>query len=225
MPEASFALGMSQVEKVQAVFDEWAQNGRAEGMERGHGPTARQAFDRLALRDQQRYLDIGCGNGYTLRWALEGVPTAEAWGLDVSARMIELATRMSLEHKGDKHFIAGRYPNSELPKEYFDAIFSMEVFYYLPSVDEGLAAIREALRPGGLFACVVDFYRENEASHGWPADLGVAMTLWSAQEWRSGFERAGLEVVEQTRLYPTQEHDAEGWKQSEGSLMTLGRKL
>ena len=131
---------MSQVEKVQAVFDEWAQNGRAEGMEKGHGPTAQQAFSRLALRDQQRYLDIGCGNGYTLRWALEQAPGAEVWGIDVSSKMIDLATRMTLGHQGDKHFISGSFPNPELPKEHFDAIFSMEVFYYLPSVGEGLAA-------------------------------------------------------------------------------------
>lgn len=216
---------MSQVAKVQAVFDTWAQNGRADGMERGHGPTAVQAFDKLGLGSGQRYLDIGCGNGYTVRWARERVGEGEVWGIDVAPEMIALAKRMSEASAPDARYLAGEFPNPKLPENYFDAIFSMEVFYYFPSVDAGLAAAHAALRPGGLFTCVVDYYQENAASHSWPEDTGVSMTLWSAEQWREGFERAGFEVVEQGRLFPQEEDAATpDWKESEGSLMTLGRK-
>jgi ubiquinone/menaquinone biosynthesis C-methylase UbiE len=211
---------MGQVEQVQRVFDEWANNGRAEGMERGHGPTAIQAFNRLGLKGTQRYLDVGCGNGYTLRWALERAPQAELWGIDVASEMISLAKRMT--NNESVRFIAGEFPNESLPTNYFDAVFSMEVLYYLPSIDQGLNAVANGLRPGGLFACVVDYYEEHKESHSWPSDTGVDMTLWSADQWREGFKRAGFEVVEQKRLFPV---DAESQgKESAGSLMTLGRK-
>ena len=40
-------MSSAHVDKVAAIFDDWAEAGRAEGMEQGHGPTARPAFDRL----------------------------------------------------------------------------------------------------------------------------------------------------------------------------------
>src|SRR5690606_11824763 len=107
----------SQVARVQCLFDAWAQNGRAEGMERGHGPTAIQAFEKLNLREGGRYLDIGCGSGYTLRWALDRVPRAEVWGIDVAPQMIDLARRLTAGHGSDdrKHFLTGVFPSAELP--------------------------------------------------------------------------------------------------------------
>ncbi|MCP4449078.1 MAG: class I SAM-dependent methyltransferase [Myxococcales bacterium] len=216
---------MSQVAKVQAIFDTWAQNGRADGMERGHGPTAIQAFKKLELRPGQNYLDIGCGNGYTVRWAANKDRAEDVWGIDVAPEMIALARRMSADSAPRANFFAGEFPSETLPENHFDAVFSMEVFYYFPSVDDGLSAVQGLLKPGGLFTCVVDYYQENAASHSWPEDTGVAMTLWSADQWREGFARAGLEVVEQSRLFPTDNaQSSPDWKQSEGSLMTLGRK-
>ena len=72
-----------------------------------------------------------------------------------------------------------------------------------PGAGKRPAALSEAARllvPGGRFACVVNYYAENEASHGWPEDVGIEMTLLDAGGWRDAFERAGLEVVEQGRL-------------------------
>ncbi|MCA9536195.1 MAG: class I SAM-dependent methyltransferase [Myxococcales bacterium] len=59
------------VASVRSLFDQWAQAGRAEGMQHSHTPAARQAFERLAVQPGQHYLDIGCGNGYSVRWAAE----------------------------------------------------------------------------------------------------------------------------------------------------------
>ncbi len=36
-------------------------------MERGHGPVARRLVDRMQLAPDAWYLDIGCGNGYTVQ--------------------------------------------------------------------------------------------------------------------------------------------------------------
>lgn len=56
-----------RVERVQAVFDEWATAGRADRMAHSHAPFARVAFVKLRLRPGSSYLDLGCGNGYTVR--------------------------------------------------------------------------------------------------------------------------------------------------------------
>ena len=214
-------MSAAHVDKVAAIFDDWAEAGRAEGMERGHGPSARPAFDRLQVDLGSRYLDIGCGNGYTVRWAL--AQGAQAIGIDASRKMIE---RARAQTEGGGVFEVARFPDHQLAmlgEDSLDAIFSMEVFYYLPDVDTAIAEVARLLGPGGRFACVVDYYAENEASHGWPEDLGVPMHLLSAAQWAQAFERAGLPVIEQTRLREAGPDDPP-WKHAQGSLLTLGMR-
>jgi SAM-dependent methyltransferase len=220
-----------QLGRVRAVFDAWADAGRAEGMERGHAPTARPAFERLVegTPDSLRYLDLGCGNGYSVRWAAERSPAGEAWGIDLSPAMIERARAQSSAHPNARFEVAA-FPDhglAELRPASFDAIFTMEVLYYLPDLDAALAELARLLRPGGRVASIIDFYAENRASHEWPEQLGVAMTLLDAAGWAAAFQRAGLEVIASERLRhrPDPEAAAAGrpqtWQVEQGSLLTL----
>lgn len=128
----------NHVATVRAVFDDWARRGRAEGMERGHGPVARQAFERLNVGAGDRYLDVGCGNGYTVRWAAAVEPSVEALGVDVSTEMIALARHQT--EAANARFLSGAFPHAEVAAGSVDALFSMEVFYYLPDLHPPLAA-------------------------------------------------------------------------------------
>jgi SAM-dependent methyltransferase len=207
------------ISRVTAVFDDWATQGRAEGMERGHGPAARRAFDLLEISAGERYLDIGCGNGYTVRWA-HGAG-AEAIGFDAAPEMIARATAAAPECR----FEVVRFPEHPLEPSTIDAIFSMEVFYYLPSVAAGMREAFELLAPGGRFACIVDFYRENEASHSWATDLDLPLALLSQAEWRDTAAAAGFENIHQQRLLAAHAPgEARTWKHEQGSLLTLAHK-
>lgn len=211
----------AQLLRVRDVFDEWAQNGRAEGMERGHGPIARQAFDALEVSAGERFLDIGCGNGYAVRWAAQVAPSVNALGLDVATQMIALA-RDSTIGLPNARFRRGGFPMTELPQGQFHAVLSVEAFYYLPDVAAGLRAVHALLAPGGRFGCVVDHYAENPASHSWSTDLGVPMHLLSGEEWQQLFVDAGFAPVQQRHLreslVPGQRST---WKHTQGSLFTL----
>ncbi|MEM9075028.1 MAG: class I SAM-dependent methyltransferase [Myxococcota bacterium] len=209
----------TQVDRVRELFDTWAQTGRAEGMEKGHTPTARPAFDRLEVSAEQHYLDIGCGNGYTVRWAAAIDPTVQAIGIDLSEEMV---LRARSQTKADNaRFIHAPFPLPLLKAKTFDAIFSMEVFYYLPDLPWALVSVGRLLKPGGRFACVVDYYEENPASHSWPEDVGVAMNRLSKVQWRDAMSEVGLEVIEQTQLC---DPAAEGWKRDVGSLLTVAQR-
>lgn len=214
---------VERVAQAGSLFDEWADAGKGEGMARAHEPVARRVFDALPLPRDGRYLDIGCGTGYTVRWAAERMPDGRAAGLDVSSQMIARAQTLSAEHS-NAEFIEGPFPAADLSEGSFDAIFSMEVFYYLPDMDAALKAVAGLLKPGGTFACVVDYYRENEASHGWPEDVGVAMTLLSRSEWRRSFERAGLVRVRQEQMTVPTDEASQGWHATVGSLVTVGER-
>jgi len=209
--------------RIQQVFDDWARSGKAEGMERGHGPAARQAFDSLRLHPRSRYLDIGCGNGYTVRWAARAALLGHAVGVDLSEEMVAKARELSFGIP-NVEFVAGDFPAVDLGDEGFDAILSMETFYYFPDLIAALTRVRELLRPGGSFACVVDYYGENAASHAWPEEVGVPMTLLDGAGWADAFRRAGLAVTEQRRVRLPADQATAGWKVTEGSLLTLGRR-
>lgn len=98
------------------------------------------------------------------------------------------------------------------------------MIYYLPDLGAGLREVRRLLRPGGTFACQVNYYGENAASHDWPEELGVEMTLLDAAGWRGAFEQAGLEGVGQRRVRLAPQEATAPWKAEEGSLLTLGRR-
>ncbi len=212
-----------QIHRVRDIFDDWADRGRAEGMEAGHGFAARQGFGRLGLGAGSRYLDVGCGNGYTVRWAAALVgASGRAVGIDVSPRMVERARALS---GPPCEFLVAAFPWHPLAPGSFDAVFSMEALYYVPDLDAALRAVASLLVPGGRFAVIVDYYAENEASHAWPDDLGCGMHLLGQEGWRDAFARAGLVVVEQERLrHPPRAGEPPSWKQTQGSLLTVGSR-
>ena len=122
-------------ERGQAV-----ERGRAEGMEEGHGFGARAGFDRLMLAPGDHYLDIGCGNGYTVRWASDVVgDEGHAVGIDLSPNMIDRAREASAG-RANVQFHVAAFPDHVLPRTAFDGIFSMEVLYYLPDLKGALEA-------------------------------------------------------------------------------------
>ena len=212
-----------QLERVRDVFDDWAVRGRAEGMAESHTPFVRPAFELLELTSDARYLDIGCGNGYTVRWAAQAAPRGRAVGIDLSEEMVILARRLSAG-LDNVEFHRCAFPEHSLPHAGFDVVLSMEVFYYLPDMGAALEETLCLLAPGGRFACMVDFYGENEASHPWPEDVGVAMTLLDSAGWRGALVDAGFEVVDQRRMRVPADEASEPWKATEGSLLTLGRR-
>jgi SAM-dependent methyltransferase len=212
-----------RITQLREIFETWAQEGRAEGMERGHGFAARRAFELLELAREGWYLDVGCGNGYTVRWAAEAAPDGWAVGIDLSPAMVTQARAASRAFP-NVEFQVATFPDTALPHGCFDAVLSMEVVYYLPDLEDALREIARLLVPGGRFACVVDYYEENVASHRWPEDVGVEMTLLDATGWRRALERVGLTVAAQERVTQPAAAGLDDWKVTAGSLLTLARR-
>ena len=54
------------MDKTSHLFDKWANTGRAEEMEKGHGTTVNKFLDKLVFDKPFTFLDIGCGLGRSL---------------------------------------------------------------------------------------------------------------------------------------------------------------
>lgn len=200
------------------VFDKWSRDDRAPGMEKGHWPVVKQAFD-LIPETGGDCLEIGVGNGYGLHHlALNQFREGRCFGIDVAPGMVELARERlrgvpnATIEQGD--FMEWRPP----PGVQFSLIYSMEVFYYFSSIQAGIRKAYSLLRPGGRLMVMVDFFAENVSTHDWPSRLGVPMQLWSRRDYLEGMEKAGFVSIRQHLFSDVEGDPATG----EPTLCTVG---
>lgn len=223
-------------ESLRLEFNDWARAGRGESMERGHRPTGEQAIARLNLKRDSRALDLGCGNGWATRMMAKMSPEGRAVGIDISDEMIVLARETSAQYDNIE-FEVGSAERLPFAEGEFTHVFSMESIYYYRDMLSALKEVRRVLATGGIFASVVDLYRENEPSHQWIEQLKVPVHLLSIKEYEELFEQAGFSEVRDERLYdptPVPEDYAGGsFKSREdflkyretGSLLMSGRVI
>jgi len=113
-----------------------------------------QAFDSLFhLRPGDSILEIGCGEGYLLRYMRHRFPDATAAGLDISFGIVQVATRTGCP--GVPFLQASAY---ELPwkNESWDVVVACEVLEHLEKPESALAEMRRVCRRG----CLVSVPRE-----------------------------------------------------------------
>jgi 2-polyprenyl-3-methyl-5-hydroxy-6-metoxy-1,4-benzoquinol methylase len=99
---------------------------------------------RLSNQKVTRFLDFGCGIGYSLWFANAQFPNAEIWGYDVSAKCIEFARQ--------RIGIAKLTSNiDDLPIGEFDVVLAANVFHHIPFADRKavLTRCKDLLRTGG----------------------------------------------------------------------------
>ncbi len=203
--------------KVDKLFDDWARRGRGEGMERGHGQTAAPLLASLPVGIGVQFLDLGCGNGWASRFA--AARGAHAVGVDLSKEMVDRAQARAGQRE---RYERADFADLPFADHAFDVAWSMEALYYAPDVPAVLREIRRVVRSGGALHMIIDYYGENEASHSWPEDVGVPMTLLSEAGWREALEAAGFVDVASERLRAAPGAGVEDWKVDQGSLHVWG---
>ena len=127
---------------------------------RGRRRVLRAQLDRLALRDDSRILDAGCGSGRTLD-ELEDYGTATGVDIDDTA----VAAARARGHDAVPAAIE-RLPFAEAS---FDLITCLDVLEHLPDDVRALRELRRVARPGAALVVTVPAY---------PA-------LWSAHDERN----------------------------------------
>ena len=206
------------MDKVSETFDQWAENGRAEKMEREHGRSVNEFLDKIYLKSQFSFLDVGCGNGWVVRKMAQKNRCSMAVGIDKSPKMIRRAKEMKVYPK--ESYIHSTLESMDITRQ-FDYIFAMESIYYSKSVPAALQKIHSLLSPGGKFFCGTDFYADNRATVSWPKMMGLQMHLYSKEEWRILLKDAGFKV----RIFQvTDPTSRKKWRREFGTLFITGLK-
>mgnify|MGYP000607413482 CR=1 FL=1 len=221
---------------VSAEFDQWAREGKDQGMEERHWHTAKHALARMPVEAGDRVLDLGCGSGYAGRALRDTADAGRVYGLDAAPKMARNAR--SYPDDLDVGFLVGDFEHLPFADDSLDHCWSMEAFFYARDPAATLAEIRRVLRPGGTFYCAVNYFEENVHTHQWEALVDVPMVRWSADEYRAAFREAGFHVAAQDNIsdreteipaesaFPTEEFETradmvERYREH-GTLLTVG---
>jgi arsenite methyltransferase len=122
-----------------------------------------ELLDRLALKGDERLLDVGCGRGAVLLMAAQRLPRGRAVGVDVwsatdQSGNAEEVTRRNAALEGVTERIELHTADMrQLPFDdgSFDVVVSSLAIHNVPGAEERAKAVREAarvLKPGGKLA-------------------------------------------------------------------------
>ncbi len=93
-------------------------------------------------------VDLGCGAGAaSLLWSDVG---HRVFGVDVSEKLIGLATRRAAEREADVHFTVGSAHELPLPDGCADICVAPELLEHVPQWEACVGEIARVLRPGGV---------------------------------------------------------------------------
>lgn len=208
----------NEMDGVRKTFDKWAQNGKAEEMEAGHGKNVSKFLKTVSFNTQFEFLDVGCGNGWVVRKIAGKKECKKSIGIDKSKKMIVQAKKKAVSNK--EYFFHTDIESFEY-RGRFDFIFSMESLYYADSIEVALAKIYKLLKPGGQFFCGTDFYTDNKATARWARVMKIQMHHHSKKEWKDYFRKAGFDVkTKQIKDLKS----GKKWQMEFGTLFITGTK-
>lgn len=112
----------------------------------------------LALNENSRVLDVGCGIGATTEY-ISDLTGAKIAGIDLAEPVIERAVERTLEKSDRLTFLVVDLNDIELPPASFDVIISIDTLYFAKDLPKTIGQLKTLLKPGGqmgLFFSEVD---------------------------------------------------------------------
>ena len=206
------------MDNVSKKFDEWAINGKAESMEKGHGVNVLKFLKKTSFDKPFSFLDVGCGNGWVIRYISNMSTCKKAVGIDKSKKMIIQSNKKIKNNK--ENFVCTDIETWKYTGK-FDYVFAMESIYYSDSIEKAIKKIFKLVKPGGKFFCGTDFYTENKATIKWANIMKIQMHLHSKKEWKEFFKNVGfITTTKQIKDLKSNEK----WKKEFGTLFIIGTK-
>jgi len=113
-------------------------------------------FELCGAVEGHRVLDVGCGEGYCTREMASRGPS-QITGIDLSAKMVELAKKRELETPLGIRYEQGDCRELDFEGGSFDLVLAVFVFSYVGVEDmtQAFKEIRRMIAPGGRFVFAV----------------------------------------------------------------------
>lgn len=128
-------------------------------MNESHNDLTAYGLSFLNEKEDGIYLDIGCGGGNTLKMLLSKTKN-DVYGIDISLTAIKKSMEFNKKEYDNERLKLFKANVLELPFEenMFDAITTVESFYFWENHLEALRQIKKVLKDGGKFILMADIY-------------------------------------------------------------------
>lgn len=118
---------------------------------RVHPEVLRHLVETGGVDRATRVLEVGCGSGNYIV-AVESLTGCAGWGVDPSAEMLARAR----ERPSSVRFQAGQAETLDLPPDFFDLVFSVDVIHHVGDRPAHFREAHRVLGPGGKICTVTD---------------------------------------------------------------------
>jgi len=160
-----------------------------------------EALEMLALDEDDRVLDVGCGTGFGTEGLLEY--TENVYALDQSRGQLEKAWAKLGKHDPVR-FTFGDAERLPFASDSFDAVWSSGSIEYWPNPVAALREFRRVTRPGGSVLVVGPNYPRSTV---FQKLADAIMLFYDEGEADRMFREAGFEGVEHRTMGPSYKPD------------------
>ena len=167
-------------------------------MNESHAQLVEWGLAQIDLRAGDTVLDIGCGGGNTLARMAQRVTEGHLVGIDYAETSVEAscAFNAGLIEAGRMEILHGSVEHLPFADGQFDAVVTVESFYFWPSPEESLKEAARVIRRGGTFLLLAEIYGRDDLPEGIRAKIaGYDLTNPTPEEFERLFRAAGFSDV------------------------------
>ena len=168
-------------------------------MNESHAKLVEWGLSHIDLSTDDTVLDIGCGGGNTLARMAERVTKGHLVGIDYAEASVEASRAFNAEliEAGRMEILHGSVEHLPFADGHFDAVVTVESFYFWPSPEESLKEVARVIRRGGTFLLLAEIYGRDDLPAGIRTKIAdYDLTNPTPEEFERLFRAAGFAVVE-----------------------------
>lgn len=167
-------------------------------MNESHAKLVAWGLAHIDFAPHDTVLDIGCGGGNTLARMAERVTEGHLVGIDYAETSVEASRTFNagLIEVGRMEILHGSVEHLPFADGHFDAVVTVESFYFWPSPEESLKEVARVIRRGGTFLLLAEIYGRDDLPEGIRTKVAdYDLTNPTPEEFEHLFRAAGFSEV------------------------------
>lgn len=168
-------------------------------MNDSHSDMTAWAFDFLPLKPDDTVLDVGCGGGAALKRLSGRIKGGKLYGIDYSDVSVEASRKLNQKDVDSGKMTIIEASVSDLPFDdaTFDAIVTVESYYFWPDIEHDMQEVFRVLKKGGTFLMVAEMYMHDELDEAHIASgKKYGLRNFTIDEFTELFEKTGFDTCD-----------------------------